>query len=328
MKRAVLVLTLLVGCLFSNQIRAEEAKAVITEEVMEKSSPSTTINNDPHVRVVRLDQVIHFQQGSSTLDDAAKTQLDQVFLTLIEYPRLNIVAWGTADEVGPDLDNLDLSQRRAKTVVAYLLNKTYNNGKKLSKIRVKAAGSGEYDMGRGPEYMTVRFYIDGGYFIIENGSPPPMCDSSEAEGKNFCQEERTLDLDILDLDISVNTYQMSRPPTCTRSHTDLTTEPPRMEVKDRSWTLGQRILASTIVGLVTASGSAGVTYLADVHNEDIRTSGGGHYESYRDVDIPEFIAAGAGFAGGFAGTFWFTGHVWRAADGSFNITFGNNGGSR
>ena len=35
MKRAVLVLTLLVGCLFSNQIRAEEAKAVIPQTIDE-----------------------------------------------------------------------------------------------------------------------------------------------------------------------------------------------------------------------------------------------------------------------------------------------------
>ena len=158
------------------------SESITKEEQGEISGSTSSVTEEsPNVRIIQLKQVIKFPEGKAALDAVAMRQLDEVFVTLVQYPKLNLIVWGTADEIGGELPNLYLSQLRAKAVAAYLFSKRYNGGKQLARHRIKAAGSGEYDSGKGPEYMTVRFYIDGGYFIVENGVPPPVCGSKEAE---------------------------------------------------------------------------------------------------------------------------------------------------
>jgi len=64
-----------------------------------------------------------FKINSSDLGDSAKVNLDKLADVFIKYPETNILVEGHTDDTGPDEYNMQLSERRAKSVAGYLESK-------------------------------------------------------------------------------------------------------------------------------------------------------------------------------------------------------------
>ena len=64
-----------------------------------------------------------FKINSSDLGDSAKANLDKLGDVFIKYPETNILVEGHTDDTGPDEYNMQLSERRAKSVSGYLESK-------------------------------------------------------------------------------------------------------------------------------------------------------------------------------------------------------------
>lgn len=64
-----------------------------------------------------------FKINSSELNDAAKTELDKVAAVFVKYPESNILVEGHTDNTGTDAYNMGLSEKRARSVSAFLQTK-------------------------------------------------------------------------------------------------------------------------------------------------------------------------------------------------------------
>lgn len=64
-----------------------------------------------------------FDSGKADLRPAAGPELDSLAAFLQKYPRIRVGISGHTDDVGTDVDNFDLSTRRAQAVYAHLLAK-------------------------------------------------------------------------------------------------------------------------------------------------------------------------------------------------------------
>ena len=93
---------------------------------------------------------VNFHTDSDQLTDSSTTILDKVVKTLVAHPELKVEVAGHTDSDGEDAYNKDLSQRRAATVVEYLVTN-----------QVK------------PENLTAKGY----------GETMPMADNDTPEGK-------------------------------------------------------------------------------------------------------------------------------------------------
>jgi len=81
---------------------------------------------------------VNFETGSATLLPESTDILDHVASVLQEHGDIQLVeVGGHTDDVGADADNLQLSQRRAESVMAYLV------GKGIAAERLQAKGFGE-----------------------------------------------------------------------------------------------------------------------------------------------------------------------------------------
>ncbi len=80
---------------------------------------------------------IYFESGAYTLDEKSKVELDKLVAFLTHNPSLQIEIAGHTDAVGSDSDNLELSEKRAGAVAAYL--ETHG----ISKERLQFKGYGE-----------------------------------------------------------------------------------------------------------------------------------------------------------------------------------------
>lgn len=85
---------------------------------------------------VELDSKILFAINQSTLSTSALTGLDKLIAILGKYPDTNIEIQGHTDDSGGDQLNMNLSERRAASVAAYLKNK----GIAASRITTKGFG--------------------------------------------------------------------------------------------------------------------------------------------------------------------------------------------
>ena len=79
---------------------------------------------------------VTFQTGSSTLTAGAKTVLDKVVKTLVDYPQMVLEVGGHTDNVGSRASNVKLSQKRADAVKTYLVSKG------IAATRIQAKGYG------------------------------------------------------------------------------------------------------------------------------------------------------------------------------------------
>jgi OOP family OmpA-OmpF porin len=75
--------------------------------------------------VIRLPDV-EFQYNSATLTPASQATLNDAAATLVKNPGLKVEVAGYTDSAGADSYNLDLSDRRAKSVRDYLISSGAN----------------------------------------------------------------------------------------------------------------------------------------------------------------------------------------------------------
>lgn len=80
---------------------------------------------------------VFFETGSAQLMEASTNELDRLTQLLEEQDQLKIQINGHTDNIGSDKDNLDLSERRAKAVYTYLIDKG------ISTDRLSFKGFGE-----------------------------------------------------------------------------------------------------------------------------------------------------------------------------------------
>ncbi len=78
-------------------------------------------------------QAVQFETGKAVLKEDSKVVLDQVIDVMRRYPDFRLEIIGHTDDVGSEINNLKLSQRRAKACYDYLLSKgisadTMNSG--------------------------------------------------------------------------------------------------------------------------------------------------------------------------------------------------------
>jgi len=78
-----------------------------------------------------------FATDSAELTDLAKGTLDKVVAAMDRYQRPVVETGGHTDSQASDEYNLDLSQRRSDSVVAYLIEQGIDEG------RLRAVGYGE-----------------------------------------------------------------------------------------------------------------------------------------------------------------------------------------
>jgi OOP family OmpA-OmpF porin len=115
---------------------------------------------------LRLENV-YFDTNKATLKSESYAALDEAGGILVKWPQLRIEVAGHTDSVGEDAYNQDLSQRRAQSVLDYLLG---NFSLKAAQFSVK--GYGEDDP------------------VADNGT-------SDGRGQNRRVELRVLNRDVL-----------------------------------------------------------------------------------------------------------------------------------
>ena len=80
---------------------------------------------------------INFEFNSDKLTLQSKKEVDYIYELMKENPSLKIGVYAHTDAVGTDAKNLDLSNRRAKSVYSYI------NSKGIPIERMKWQGFGE-----------------------------------------------------------------------------------------------------------------------------------------------------------------------------------------
>jgi outer membrane protein OmpA-like peptidoglycan-associated protein len=89
------------------------------------------------IKITLNESIVNFDFDSSALTSTAKTNLDKLAQVLTNNPDTNINIYGHTDSKGTDAYNLNLSERRANAVKAYL------SGKGIASNRLFATGEGE-----------------------------------------------------------------------------------------------------------------------------------------------------------------------------------------
>jgi outer membrane protein OmpA-like peptidoglycan-associated protein len=113
----------------------------VTDNLTEQNSFGTLLANVELERVhpemeIRTN-TIYYEAASYELSDAAKVELDKLRVFLADNPNLVIELGSHTDSRGNHIDNLELSEKRAQTAVAYVLKDgTVDN------TRLKAKGYG------------------------------------------------------------------------------------------------------------------------------------------------------------------------------------------
>ena len=79
---------------------------------------------------------IFFENNSYEVEDKSMAELEKLVLFLTVNPSISIELGGHTDDVGSDVDNLDLSQKRAKAVYDYLVK----IGAPAAKLKFKGYG--------------------------------------------------------------------------------------------------------------------------------------------------------------------------------------------
>lgn len=116
---------------------AQPARANVAQPARQgvrATAPGARIVSPRHAMAAtpgRADLMITFVSGSATLTEQAKSNADQ-FISALASPKLagmRFAIEGHTDAVGSREYNLDLSQRRAAAVVAYLTSKGVNRSR-------------------------------------------------------------------------------------------------------------------------------------------------------------------------------------------------------
>lgn len=109
---------------------------------LEKTVPDANVERVGEGIIVEFSSDVLFGFDQSTLSSDSKVSLDKLVKVLNHYPDTNIEVQGHTDSKGSEFYNQGLSERRAGTVSAYLINQNIASG------RVDIKGFGE----RAPKY--------------------------------------------------------------------------------------------------------------------------------------------------------------------------------
>jgi outer membrane protein OmpA-like peptidoglycan-associated protein len=116
--------------------RAEQEKTALREQLREQLSVVLETRETARGLIVNVSDVL-FDTGSATLKPGAREKLARVAGILASHPDLKIEIEGHTDSVGSDDYNQRLSERRAESVRAYLVQQ------KIPPASVGAEGLGE-----------------------------------------------------------------------------------------------------------------------------------------------------------------------------------------
>jgi outer membrane protein OmpA-like peptidoglycan-associated protein len=87
--------------------------------------------------LIHFDSDVLFDVDSAILSPDARVMLDRVADVLVDYPKTAVLAQGHTDSTGSESHNQELSERRARSVVNYLI------GRGVDPTRLHAIGYGE-----------------------------------------------------------------------------------------------------------------------------------------------------------------------------------------
>ena len=293
-------------------VQAQSTGSVEAVPVVEQQAEMTDEAKGQLVDAVNFEEeVVYFLFDNAELTDAAKVELKKVAERMREYPEVRILVEGNASYEGAPVYNLDLSLKRARAVIDFLVTECHIDRDRLvashlgnlnPSSRKDPKSSAEVD-------RRVRFHILGGWFLVLRPPSPPPPVIQEGDQNlfyfDFRKTENFFSSPILGL--GGDAFHFEDKP-----------------ITDRKWTIGQRVLLSSLVGLATGTLSGGGVYLADVRADVERTDGvGGHWEVYRNVGLEEGLGFAGGFAGGFGATFIVSGTFYWTPDRGFKIKFGN-----
>ena len=100
--------------------------------------PGTTVERvSDDLLLVHFESDVLFDIDSAVLKEGARDALDEAAGVFLEYPKTAIIAQGHTDSTGTEAHNLDLSERRAKAVAAYLIDRG------VDAARITSVGYGE-----------------------------------------------------------------------------------------------------------------------------------------------------------------------------------------
>lgn len=119
------------------EMKKQSAPAKMTEPATGTGANATKANDEPVVKeVINLAGVV-FKTNSDQLNVSSNKRLDQAVKTLQDNPDVKVIVAGHTDSAGDALYNLSLSEKRAKAVKQYLVNKG------VDASRLTARGYGE-----------------------------------------------------------------------------------------------------------------------------------------------------------------------------------------
>jgi outer membrane protein OmpA-like peptidoglycan-associated protein len=100
--------------------------------------PGTSVERvSDDVLLVHLESDILFDIDSAVLRESARGSLDEAARIFLDYPKTAIVVQGHTDSTGTEAHNMELSERRANAVVAYVIDRG------VDAARITAVGYGE-----------------------------------------------------------------------------------------------------------------------------------------------------------------------------------------
>ncbi len=100
--------------------------------------PGTTVERvGEDTLLIHFDRGIVFPHSSAVLEPGARSQLDQVTGVLVDHPATAVVVQGYSTDMRTEVENEELSERRADTVADYLVSRGIDTD------RISALGHGE-----------------------------------------------------------------------------------------------------------------------------------------------------------------------------------------
>lgn len=91
------------------------------------------------IKITLSENTVNFDFNSAALTTVSKSNLDKLAGVMLQYPDTNINVYGHTDSKGTAEYNLTLSQKRANSVIDYLVSKG------IARTRLNAMGMGEKD---------------------------------------------------------------------------------------------------------------------------------------------------------------------------------------
>lgn len=106
------------------------------QDLCPETAAGTPVNSDGCEMFNGVIDGINFLTGSDTLTEVARLTLDDVVQTLQEFPDVKLSVQAHTDDQGEEVNNLELSRRRALSVVRYLIAQ----GISIDRLQARAYG--------------------------------------------------------------------------------------------------------------------------------------------------------------------------------------------